>query len=457
MVAPWQTRVGPAMFLGRGSAAGLACGAVAFGLLARGYRLPGSRVKLRGIFWVFNAACDACGRCQTLDVARLDALHEEVLDAERLAFDDDEGSDRAKRELFGIQVAGVDAAGNRFTPLGRLLFSKDLEQRLRRRLVLATALASAPKPSKSTVAPVVIVGLPRTGSTLLHRLLAKDPAYRSPRYWELAHDSDDVSPPLDPSADDPRATAVQAGFAKLAALSPNGLAEFFKFHKVDAYEVEEVTSLVRRYFFDMETALLAPSAVAKRTAWLQSDAVDRTFAIRHLRRWLDFVDPDRAWILKSPALTAFLPEVLEVFPDATVVFTSRDPKKVAPSLCGLNEVACSVKYDYRRGLAPVSDAVLGRLAAYADGQRAFVAARPNRGLLLDYTNLARSPLAAAKLVYAHAMRPLAPDVEADMRRHLADNEQHKHGKPDYDLERYGLAAADVDRRFRDYAPFHAPP
>ena len=176
----------------------------------------------------------------------------------------------------------------------------------------------------------LIVGLPRTGSTLLHRLLAKDPAYRSPRYWELAHDSDDVSPPLDPIADDPRATVVQAGFAKLAALSPNGLAEFFKFHKVDAYEVEEVTSLVRRYFFDMETALLAPSAVAKRTAWLQSDAVDRTFVIRHLRRWLDFVEPDRAWILKSPALTAFLPEVLEVFPDATVVFTSRDPKKVAP-------------------------------------------------------------------------------------------------------------------------------
>lgn len=448
------------MMVSRARVGSVACAAVAVGLLARGYQLPDSKVRLRGVFWVMNWICDVAGRMQALDVGRLSALHEEVLAAERRAFDDSAASEDAKRRLFAIQVAGVDAEGNRFTPLGRALFRDDLERRLRRRLRLADALASADAPGRrAVVAPVVIVGLPRTGSTLLHRLLAVDPASRSPRYWELSHDAEDVSPATDPDADDARAEAVEAGFRKLSLLSPNGLEEFFKFHKVDARAIEEVTPMLRRYFFDMETALLAPDAVAARDAWLRSGGVDRTFLVDHLRRWLEVQrGPEAAcWLLKSPALTALLPEVLRVFPDAVVVFTSRDPKRVAPSLCGLNEVAGSVKYrGGRGGRARIGDAVLGRLAAYADGQRAFVAENPGRALLLDYADLVRDPVGAVRRVYEHAGKHLAPHVERAMERHVAENRQHAHGKPAYAPEQYALDDADIDRRFADYAPFHTP-
>jgi hypothetical protein len=115
--------------------------------------------------------------------------------------------------------------------LGRLLFQKDMELRLRRRLRLAQYLASARVQLAPPRAPVIIVGLPRTGSTMLHRLLTADPAARSPLYWELMHDSDDVSPSVCVQSD-ARAAAVDAGFAKLALFSPNGLLEFTKFHAV---------------------------------------------------------------------------------------------------------------------------------------------------------------------------------------------------------------------------------
>lgn len=96
---------------------------------------------------------------------------------------------------------------NMFTPLGRYIFSVDMMLRLKRRLRFAKYVNSLPpstlnQPSSVEVnAPIVIVGLPRTGSTMISRLLSADPNSRSPLYWEFAHDSDDVSP-ADPAKAD---------------------------------------------------------------------------------------------------------------------------------------------------------------------------------------------------------------------------------------------------------------
>ena len=96
--------------------------------------------------------------------------HAKVTEAERAAFGDSDAVVRAKRDLFDIQVDGVDAPGNRFTPLGRALFQKDLTARLARRLRLAHALAATPElAARPPTAPLILAGLPRTGSTLTHR------------------------------------------------------------------------------------------------------------------------------------------------------------------------------------------------------------------------------------------------------------------------------------------------
>lgn len=427
-------------------------------LAHRGYRLPWSRVKLRGVFWAANWLCRVVGIGTTCDVDGLTDLHEQALAAEHVAFGDDAAADAAKRSLFRIQLHGVDAPGNRFTPLGRSIFGRDLAKRLRRRIRLANAVAAAPK--RAIDAPVVIVaGLPRTGSTLLHRLLCADAAARSPRYWEFMHDdAGEAVAGEDAVEDERRAAAVEAGFDKLAALSPNGLDEFKKFHHVDARAIEEVAGLLRRYVWDTETALLAPAAVAARARWFADDETDRSFLARHLASWvaLQRLPKDRFWVLKSPALTAIVGEVADAFPDATIVFTSRDPARCVPSLCGLDEVACSVKFDYAGGLEAHGAAVLSRLELYAANQCAFVLAA--RGLhpalvLLRYDDLVADPIACVERIYAARGATPSEEARAAMERHLEENAQHKHGRAAYGLGQFGLDAADLGRRFAAYAEF----
>ena len=98
--------------------------------------------------------------------------------------------------IYGLQLDGVDGDGNAFTPLGRVLFSMDVKMRLKRRLRFARHVIKERDSGKqrgSVASPIIIVGLPRTGSTMISRLLTSDPNSRSPRYWEFAHDSEDVS------------------------------------------------------------------------------------------------------------------------------------------------------------------------------------------------------------------------------------------------------------------------
>ena len=84
----------------------------------------------------------------------------------------------------------------------------------------------------------------------------------------------------------------------------------------------------------------------------------------------------------------------------------------------------------------------------------FLAAHPDRCVALTYDEMTRDPLAALRRVYARTGRALDGAAEAAMRAHLADNAQHKHGKPDYSLEKFGLSADAIDKRFAEYEQFY---
>jgi len=204
-----------------------------------------SKVKVRNIWHLYNLLVSSKSNSDDLH-----DLHEEVLQEELEAFADKGSVVQAKRSLWDMQVEGAfERPGNLFTSLGHLIFKKDLALRLARRLRFARFVKeNGEGPSNSSIdtsRPIIIVGLPRTGSTMISRLLSADPDSRSPLYWEFAHDSDDVSPSSNPSSD-PRASPVESGFSKLSIFSPNGLSEFKKFHNVSAFEHEEVTGFTRR-------------------------------------------------------------------------------------------------------------------------------------------------------------------------------------------------------------------
>ena len=165
------------------------------------------------------------------------------------------------------------------------------------------------------------------------------------------------------------------------------------------------------------------------------------------------------WILKAPLFNYLLDELREALPEAstTFVFTSREPANVVPSTCGMAEVLASVQMRYddaKVNLHRLGSGVSKRMQAYADAQLDFCAKPPARlrkpPLTLKYKEVLSDPMVAVRKVYEHAGRKLDVEVEDAMKEHLAQNGQHKEGRPNYSLATFGLDKMDLAQRFAKY-------
>jgi len=419
-----------------------------------------SVVRLRNAWHLLNAL-DPQAKLIKFPAAKLKEKHDAVLEAEKAAFGDSPASTAAKRALFDIQCDGVTGEGNKFTAAGRLMLGKDIAKRLDRRMRFAKLLTDnaelKAKSQRPIVSPVIIAGLPRTGSTFLHRLLAADPSTRSPLWWEQMHNDEDVTPPDEANLlTDPRIGPVAKAFDAVKAISPNAVKEFYKFHRMEATDVEECAPFLRRYFWDMEGASISADALAKRTAWLQSEQVDRSFLATELRAWLALHGSEASnsnWVLKAPLFTAFLWELAAAFPDAAFVFTSRDPIQMMPSTCGMAEAFAGLQMRYDDGLAVLGKAIASRMHQYATSQLAFCKTPPKglkKPITLRYKEVLAKPMDAVRDIYKATGRPLSDAVVQTMAAHLAANKQHKEGRPDYSLAKFGLDKAEQEALFKEY-------
>ena len=441
-------------------------------LLLNSYKVgKKTNVKLRGIAHLYNYLkrnkTYTNDELISLKKSAFD-LFELVLNAERVAFGDNDKTDNAKRQLFTIQLDGISGEGNRFTPLGRVLTLGDTIKLLNRRLKFADTITKM-LPNKDDhncnngKNYILIAGLPRTGSTMLHRLLSEDKLTRTPLWWEQMHD--DIPLPTNPNdlKTDNRAPFVTKALQKISLIAPNALAEFDRFHKIGTYEVEECAPFMRRYFNDMDSPYLAPSAIQKRVDWCEDKSIDRSFIVNHLKAWLSLEslafpkDKDYKWVIKAPLFTTLLPEFSEGFPNATYVFTNRDPLNVIPSTCGLIEVAAAIKADWKNEdemLNFVGSYTLSRMGGFAKYQSTFIekiAKNKNiKCLALRYPDVIKDPIKEVKRIYEFAGRELTDDTISDMEIHLKDNTQAKHGKANYSLEKYGLSKEKVEEVMKDY-------
>jgi len=300
------------------------------------------------------------------------------------------------------------------------------------------ALAETPIPR-----PLYVIGFPRTGTTLLHNLLACDPAARWMRLWEGLY----PAPAPQSLEDDPRIAEVEewaAGFEKVA---PRLAAA----HKLDPRGPEECLWLIEHTFNDLIFELRAHVPTYSR--WLAEHEADVDIH-QYYRRQLQLLGAHcrgNHWVFKAPRHLPGLAGLLAVFPEARIVQTHRDPATVLPSLCSLCEIL--------RGAA--SDAVdkpaIGahwhaRLKAIFE-QATAVRATAAEGQILDiqYADLVADPIATVQHIYAHHGYEFTEPFEAAMRQWLAANRQHKHGAHRYTLEEYGLSEAQVREDFSDYA------
>lgn len=334
----------------------------------------------------------------------------------------------------------------RLSFVGRLAAREDLIRLLINRLKVQRDRTRHPEIGAETIRrPIFITGLPRTGSTLLHGLLAQDPENRVPLNWETMHPS---PPPQRATYDsDPRAAIAERQIKWFHRLAP----EFRKIHPVGARLPEECVIIISHSLlsFQFSTSYHVPGY----QTWL--DQQDLTDAYRYHYRFLQHLQwrcAGARWVLKAPSHLPGLAALCAVYPDACIVMTHRDPLAVVPSVASLHAV---LRRTFSESVDPltVGPEVSGMLAGDIErGLRARdTACRPtNRFLDIWYTDVMRDPIATVHKIYAAFDLSLRGETEHRMRRFLAENPQDKHGAHRYSLQAFGLDEDTERRRYQEY-------
>jgi Sulfotransferase family len=279
--------------------------------------------------------------------------------------------------------------------------------------------------------PIVIVGQPRTGTTHLHNLIAADPAIRSLPYWES------LEPVLDErarvavadGAPDPRLERTAVGLAFLDEAAP----DFKRMHEMTVDHVHEEIQLLAIGGSTMLAETMG--VIPEWKAWYL--AHDQTPYYAYLRKMLQILQWQRGgtrWVLKSPQHLEQLGPLLHVFPDATFVFTHRDPVSVIASTATMMSYTARLSHDV------VDPHLIGgywseRVEQMLNrGMRDHDLLPAERTIDVRFDEFMADDVAMVERIYAVADQPFTNDVRAAMDTFMAEHPRGLHGGLIYDLE-----------------------
>ena len=288
--------------------------------------------------------------------------------------------------------------------------------------------------------PLFIVGLPRSGTTLLHTLLAADPEHRVPLTWE-------VMTPSPPTGDNER-RRIQRATQRCNCL--NWLAPTFRHvHAVGAELPQECVGLMTPSFMSdqFDTMYYVPSY---RAWFFRQDLLPAYEYHRRFLQHLQFRRGARRWILKAPTHMSALPTLLSVYPDALFVQTHRAPLEAMASVSSLITILRRVFSDAVDPFMVCRDAI----QYWSQTLDTFLQERdrlPRKRICdLDFLEIRRDPIAAIRRIYQHFGWLLSPEAEQRMRAVLARQPREQYGNHRYDLSQFGFDPAEAARAFAAY-------
>lgn len=392
--------------------------------------------------WAIRALNGAGGAAARVGLrASLDAG--DLLAAARRTTGLDDFGDPYFREPLDVLLRSLEDEAA-LHPFGRLVMRGRITGMLANRLRIEALVSAHPEIEEIAIRrPIVIAGLQRTGTTLLHRLLAADPRARSLAAWEALHPA-----PLDGEGRDGshrRRRAAQLSERGLRWISP----QFFAVHPVEAEAPEEDVLLLDHCFTSQapEATLHVPTYAA----WLERH--DLVPAYRYLARLLRLLLWQRAgeyWVLKTPHHMEYLAELFEVFPDALVVQTHRDPHATTGSFCSMVAHGRGIFSD-RVDAREVGRHWLRKVRRMIDRSLAVRDAREGRSFVdVPYDDLVADPLGEVRRIYDAAGLELTAEAGQAMTALLAHQKKDKHGRHVYRTRDFGLSPATIEETFADY-------
>ena len=375
----------------------------------------------------------------------LDQLTDQAQQASGLAdFGDETWREGAERLISELND------GAALTEIGAAIAGSDVLEYLTSRLHVVNWVTRNPRIADADIRPpIVVLGQPRTGTTILFDVLAQDPANRVPLTWEV----DQPWPPPETATyeSDPRIHEVEAKLANVDLLIPG----FRAMHDMGATLGQECVRITAADFRSMIFA--TQYRVPQYQRWLLYQA-DMAPAYRYHRMFLQYLQSEHAaerWVIKSPAHLWSLGAMFNEYPDALIVQTHRDPLRVVCSLASLVDLLRRLASDDVSISAVASewldDIVLGLDRAVEARRDGTVPA--DRAVDVLFRDFVRDPMAVVRTIYERLGIELTQSAERAMRSFLAANPQEKHGGHKYSFADTGLDAGLLRERTRAYQEF----
>ena len=325
-----------------------------------------------------------------------------------------------------------------------------LSQLLRNRLILEDLLKAHPEIEALEVkAPIVICGLPRTGTTHLHNLISADPDLRSLPYWESL---EPILPPAERNASggpaedpDPRFERTARGLWFVDAVMPY----FKRMHEMTVDHVHEEIQLLGMDFSTMLFETMAPMPTW-RDYYLSHDQRPHYAYLVRVLKALQWLRGGRRWVLKSPQHLEQFSALADTFPDATFVVTHRDPVSVTASMTTM------LAYSGRMSSGRVDPHWIGgywaeRLETMLQSCVAQRGALPaDQSIDVRFDEFMADDVGMVERIYALAGQPMTADGRAAMDAFMAEHPRGRHGGVIYDLGDFGLEREERRRALAFY-------
>lgn len=335
-------------------------------------------------------------------------------------------------------------------PFGALAVKGLCERNLYNRYKLEEEFANNTHIEREVIRePVFIIGMPRTGTTILHAMMHEDPDHRSPLSWECLLPFPASTP--ETFSDNDQLKTIQKEFRQLFKLVP----DFLKKHYMAADSPQECLGITALDFnsFQFSAQLYLPSYMD----WFANES-DQLSTLRFHKRFLQYLQSggvrSKRWLLKSPVHLMRLPEIFEVYPDARVIMTHRDPREIVSSTASLMSSVRSLYSDNEipertgKEQAEIWSSYFNR---FLDSRKKLK--KEDQIIDLIFEDFVKDQIGTVKEIYDHFGWELSQTAVTKFEQFLDKNPKDKYGRHVHSLETFGLTTEGISEQFKEYLDF----